>query len=250
MKPFIGITTGFTGEDSLTRIALREAYSNEVRRAGGTPVLLPLDIKQEDVEEYTARLDGILFSGGGDLSPHFFNEDPVRELHSFSSSRDNTELALIKQARLSRIPVFGICRGCQLINVALGGSLIQDIPSQMPQAIGHNPKEIQYHEPYHSVSILPGKSLIAGIVGQGSLRTNSFHHQAVKQLAPALRVTAQTSDGIVEAFEGEDPAWYVNCVQFHPEMMCEKYPEFRGFFSDFVKAASSACKSSACKSSA
>ena len=236
MKPFIGITTNFTGDNSLICSSLRASYNNEVRNAGGTPVLLPHNILPEEAGVYVAKLDGILFSGGGDLSPHLYNEEPIRELHSFFSIRDAAELALMKEARLLYLPVFGICRGCQTINVALGGTLIQDIPRQIPDSIGHYPKEIPNYEPYHNVTILPGESKITSIFNQSNIRTNSFHHQAVKQLAPGLRITAQTSDGIIEAYEGIDPAWYIHCVQFHPETMCEKYPEFRLLFSDFIKA--------------
>ena len=242
MKPFIGITTGFTGEDSQIAIFLRETYSNEVRRAGGTPILLPLDIKHEHVEEYTGRIDGILFSGGGDISPHLFDEDPIRELLTFLTIRDDTEMALMKVALQLRLPVLGICRGCQIINVSLGGSLIQDIPRQIPESIGHYPKGLPYHEPYHNVSILPGESRMASIFKQPVIRTNSFHHQSVKELAAGLRKTAETSDGIIEAFEGIDPAWYVHCVQFHPETMCEKHPQFRGIFTDFVNACQTRAK--------
>ena len=236
MKPFIGITTNFTGQDAQLCISLRETYCNEIRRAGGVPVLLPLDIKSEDIGEYTARVDGILFSGGADLSTHLFNEDPIWELNSVSSVRDATELALMEAARHLKLPVLGICRGCQTVNVALGGTLIQDIARQIPNSIGHYPKDTPSCEPYHNVTILDGESRIAAIIKQPGIRTNSFHHQAVKQLAPGLRVTAQTSDGIVEAYESADPSWFVHCVQFHPEAMSEKHPEFRGFFTDFVMA--------------
>ena len=243
MKPFIGITTTFTGEDYQIGSNLRATYSNEIRRAGGTPVLLPHNILPEEASEYTVKLDGLLFSGGGDLSPHYFNEEPIRELGGFLSIRDVTELSLMREAQQIGLPVFGICRGCQLINVALGGSLYQDIPRQIPDSIGHYPKNTPHYEPFHKVTIVSGESRIASIVKQPSIRTNSFHHQSVKHLAPGLRVTAQAADGIIEAFEGTDPAWYVHCVQFHPETMCEKHPEFRAFFTEFVNACGNWTKS-------
>ena len=236
MKPFIGITTDYSGEYSPFRICLEEPYAIEIRRAGGLPVLLPLDISPEDAVEYASKLDGILFSGGSDLSPHLFNEEPIRELNSLLSSRDYSELALMKAAQRLCLPVFGICRGCQTINVALGGTLFQDIPRQIPGAHGHYPKDTPVFEPYHSVSILSDDSRMAAIFKKPVVRTNSFHHQSVRQLAPGLRVTAQSSDGIIEAYEGADSAWYVHAVQFHPETMGEKHPEFRGLFTDFVTA--------------
>jgi len=236
MKPVIGITTDCVVDGASSRIGLKETYSNEIRRAGGLPILLPLEIAEEDAEEYASKLDGILFSGGADLSPHLFDEEPIWELNSFLSSRDNTELALMKAARNLRLPIFGICRGCQTINVALGGTLYQDIPRQIPGSNGHYPKGTPVYEPYHSVSILGSDSRMAAVFKKPFIRTNSFHHQSVKQLAEGLRLTAQTADGIVEAYEGIDPAWFIHAVQFHPEAMSEKHPEFRGLFIDFIKA--------------
>ena len=236
MKPVIGITTSYIGEASPMRIFLKETYSNEIRQAGGLPMLLPLDINIEDIKEYTARLDGILFSGGADLSPHLFNEEPMWELNCLLSSRDNTELGLMKAARDLRMPIFGICRGCQTINVALGGTLYQDIQRQVPGSHGHYPKDTPACEAYHSVSILDAGSYMAEVFKQSVIRTNSFHHQSVKKLAEGLRLTAQTSDGIVEAFQGVDPGWYVHAVQFHPEAMSSKYPEFHGLFVSFIEA--------------
>jgi len=236
MKPFIGITTSYMDDASPMRMFIKETYTIEIIRAGGLPILLPLDVSAEDAGEYASKLDGILFSGGADLSPHLFNEEPIRELNSLLSVRDNTELALMKAAERLRLPIFGICRGCQTINVALGGSLIQDIPRQVPAAHGHYPKDTPVYEPYHSVSILSGDSIMGTVFKKSVIRTNSFHHQSVKQLGQGLRLTAQTADGIVEAFEGTDSAWYVHAVQFHPEAMGEKYPEFRGLFNDFITA--------------
>jgi len=236
MKPVIGITTDCIIESSSARISLKETYSNEIRRAGGLPILLPLEILAEDAEEYASKLDGILFSGGADFSPHLFNEEPIGELHSLLTVRDNTELALMKAAKKLHLPIFGICRGCQTINIALGGSLYQDIPRQVPTAHGHYPKGTPVYEPYHSVTILCSDSRMASVFKKSVVRTNSFHHQSVKQLAEGLRLTAQTSDGIVEAYEGTDPSWYVHAVQFHPEAMADKHPEFTGLFNDFLQA--------------
>jgi len=234
MKPFIGITTGFTGDEPQLAHYLRTNYTNEVKRAGGIPVIFPLLITPEDAAEYVSKVDGIVFSGGPDFSPYLFNEDPIRELINFSTVRDDTEFALFREAQSAKLPILGICRGCQVINVAMGGSLFQDIPRQVQDAIGHNPSGIPSHEPYHRITILPGESRIASILKVSSIRTNSFHHQSVKQVGKGLRVTARTSDGVVEALEGTDPSWYVHCLQFHPEGMCERHPEFRALFTDFI----------------
>jgi len=236
MKPVIGITTDYSDEQSPLRICLEETYTMEVRRAGGLPVLLPLAISAEDAGEYASKLDGILFSGGSDMAPHLFNEEPIRELNCLLSARDYGELALMKEAGRLRLPVFGICRGCQTINVALGGTLYQDIPRQIPGAGGHYQKGTPDYEPYHSVSIPGEDSRMAAVFKKSVVRTNSFHHQSVKQLGRGLRVTAQSADGVIEAYEGTDSEWYIHAVQFHPEAMGEKHPEFRGLFSDFVTA--------------
>ena len=236
MKPLIGITTDYSGDFPPWRICLKETYTNEVRRAGVLPILLPLDVSAEDVEEYTAKLDGILFSGGSDLSPHLFNEEPIRELNSLITVRDNTELALMNSARKLRLPILGICRGCQTINVALGGTLYQDIPRQIPDSHGHYPKGTTMYEPYHSVKILSEGSIMSAVFKKPVVRTNSFHHQSVKELAKGMRLTAQATDGVIEAFESADSAWYVHALQFHPEAMSERHPEFRGIFTHFVTA--------------
>ena len=236
MKPFIGVTCGFSGEDAMIFNHLRATYTKEIKRAGGIPVILPLEIHSEDAEEYVSKLDGILFTGGGDISPHLFDEDPIKELGGFISIRDVTEFELMKAAQKLGVPVFGICRGCQVINVVLGGTLYQDIPKQLPDAIGHSPRNTAHYEPFHKITIEPGDSRISRVIKKQSIMTNSFHHQSVKQLAPGLRVTAKTSDGIIEAYEGTDPGWYVHSVQFHPETMSERHPEFREFFTEFVNA--------------
>jgi len=236
MKPLIGITTDSAGDTAPWRISLKETYSNAIRAAGGLPILLPLDISAEDVEEYVPKLNGVLFSGGSDLSPHLFKEEPIKELNSLLTSRDNTEMALMKVIQRLRIPIFGICRGIQTINTALGGTLFQDIPQQIPGAHGHYPRGTPAFEPYHSISILQSDSRIGSVFKKSAIRTNSFHHQSIKQIAPGLRVTAQASDGVIEACESTESAWYIHAVQFHPEAMCEKHPEFLGLFIEFVNA--------------
>jgi putative glutamine amidotransferase len=236
MKPIIGITSGSSGDESGLRATLSEAYINAIKRAGGIPLIVPYCILADDADEYITRLDGVLFSGGADISPHLYDEEPVREVASFSSVRDAGEFALIRAAGSQRKPVFGICRGCEVLNVALGGSLFQDIPTQIPESIGHYPAKILFDELYHNVSILSGESRMASIFKLPAIRTNSFHHQSVKQLAPGLRVTAVAKDGVIEAYEGTDPAWYVHSVQFHPEGLFGKHQEFLGLFTDFITA--------------
>ncbi|MFH2114709.1 MAG: gamma-glutamyl-gamma-aminobutyrate hydrolase family protein, partial [Spirochaetota bacterium] len=180
MKPIIGISAALYRNEGEHYSRLNDTYTRSVRDAGGIPMILPYDIAPDDAERYLAVLDGILFSGGGDLDPKHFGEAPHPALRRISAVYDASELALFKEAARKKLPVFGICRGCQVINVALGGSLIQDIPAQVPAAMGHNPAGTAMSEPYHLVEILDRNSLMALCFGTGPVYTNSFHHQAVK----------------------------------------------------------------------
>ena len=241
MKPIIGITAALTRNEGDQYSRLNDSYTRSIRAAGGVPLILPYDTVPDDAPHYLAVLDGILFSGGGDLDPKYFGEDPHPALKRISAAYDTSELALFKAAAGKKLPVFGICRGCQLINVAMGGSLIQDIPAQMPGAMSHSAAGIPMSEPYHLVEILDQDSIMARCFGTAQVYTNSFHHQAVKNLAPGLRFSARSRDGIVEAFEGTDPSWFLHAVQFHPEAMST--PDLQGshgflnLFACFVEAA-------------
>jgi len=237
MKTRIGITAFPVRRDADRYSTLNENYTRSVRAAEGLPFLLPFDYSPAEAEACLDSLDGLLLSGGGDLLPAFYNEEPLRTVNRVCALHDRSELALLAAAARRRLPVFGICRGCQVINVGLGGSLIQDIPSQLPQSQGHSPEGLHMSEPYHSVDICDKQSILAAVFESDRVRTNSFHHQAVQRLADGLRVTGRTDDGIIEAFEGCDPAWYVHGVQFHPEAHTRDYPAFLGLFSHFVQAA-------------
>ena len=142
MKPIIGISSALYRNEGDNYSRLNETYTYSIRAAGGIPLLLPYDTRPEDVDPSLAVLDGLLLSGGGDLDPKHYREDPHPALGRISAIYDASDLALFKEAARRKLPVFGICRGCQIINVALGGSLIQDIPAQIPGAISHNPTQI------------------------------------------------------------------------------------------------------------
>jgi len=242
MKPIIGISAALYRSEGEQYSRLNDTYTRSIREAGAVPVVLPFDTCPQDAGQYMEILDGLLLSGGGDLHPKYFGEDPHLALKRVSASYDASELALFKAAAGRRMPVFGICRGCQLMNVALGGSLIQDIPAQIPAAMSHNPAGIPMSEPYHLVEILDRDTIMARCFGADPVFTNSFHHQAVKDLAPGLRVSARSRDGIIEAFEGTERSWFLHAVQFHPEAMsAPELPDslgFRKLFYCFVAAAS------------
>jgi len=240
MKPLIGITA--TPQDIafdhgvFHRHCLSDTYSRSIIASGGIPVIIPSAI--EDVGSLFDTLDGIVFSGGGDLDPSLFGADRHPETDGIDAERDAFELAAAREAVARDIPTLGICRGIQVINVALGGTLFQDIDSEVPSAIEHRQhKEGKDRDDLgHLVSLAPGAHPLRDILGKDSLQTNSFHHQAVKVPAHELEVIATTADGIIEAM------WYPGmrfglAVQWHPEMLSTNYGDHAKIFAAFVSAA-------------
>lgn len=237
----IGITTLEThGEAGLTH-SLSDAYVLSIRDAGGLPVLLPSFPPGTDVEKGAAAclefLDGLVLSGGGDFSAHLFGEEPHPAVRRVSDRRDSFEFALLRAARSLGLPVLGICRGCQAIALAAGGSIWQDIPSQVPGAHGHSPAGLAMDQLYHGIEIPDSSSRLGRALGSVRLRVNSFHHQSVRDPGKGMIVSARSPDGIVEAIEAEDPEWFCLGVQFHPETLTAGHPEFRGLFRALTAAA-------------
>jgi putative glutamine amidotransferase len=179
-------------------------------------------------------VSGLVLTGGGDVDPARYGEKRHEKVHSVSAARDATEAALVEEARDRGMPVLAICRGIQMLNVALGGTLIQDISSQCETNIAHDeegPRDSRSHE----VIIEPG-SLIAGAMGIERGKVNSFHHQSVKDVAAGMRVTARAPDGVIEGLESTDHNWWVLAVQWHPEEMTESpEPWDRGLFKAFAR---------------
>jgi putative glutamine amidotransferase len=263
-KPKIGVTWGSHASPEHMRKLLY--YIAQVRAAGGDPVaVLPLQavgdaiayISREDCGLYqlhagegaAARdFDGILFAGGDDIEPFRYREEPETETLQVDAPRDGVELPLLRGALEAGVPVFGICRGAQLLNIALGGTLIQDIPSQHADAIPHG-KGAE-----HEIRIVPG-SRLASLAGSLKLSTNSYHHQGMTdptQLAPGLVATATSSDGIIEALEPVPGtlSGYVMAVQWHPERSGPEeggaYDRLtRALFADFLDAARQRAQGSA-----
>lgn len=167
-----------------------------------------------------------------------FGQEPVRQLKRADSLRDECELILFELARKKLMPVLGICRGHQLINVALGGTLHQDLYRAFPDSLGHSPEDLAVDELHHHIEILDPECHLARVFGTGSILVNSFHHQAVDRIAGGLVATARSSDGIIEALEwrspGEEAPWHVSAVQFHPECLAARHPEFLALFRHFV----------------
>jgi putative glutamine amidotransferase len=237
--PIIGITCTQIDppeDQGRPRFGLSETYVRAVAAAGGAPLLIPLLTEREMLRALYERLDGLLLSGGGDIDPCHFGETVHESCRRILPDRDDMELALVRWAAEEHKPLLGICRGIQVLNVALGGSLYQDIPSQFPEALAHTPNPAHpREEPSHPVSIRPGTHL-ARILGASSLAVNSFHHQSLKDLAPGLSVTAQAPDGVVEAVELAGHPFALG-VQWHPEEMADLDFHARRLFSALTKAA-------------
>ena len=216
---------------------LHKEYTDAVLAAGGLPIVLPLTDDETSLEALLARADGLLLTGGGDVNPALFGGDAANPtLKSVSPIRDRMELFLTRRLLdESRRPVLGICRGCQVMNVAGGGTLVIDIPSEIGNAVNHS--DPRQYEPVHEVNIEAGSRLHA-LAGVTRIRANSSHHQAVKDIAPRLRVTARCEhDGVVEAVELNDRAFFLG-VQWHPERLYEKHAPSAALFRALVAAAS------------
>ena len=218
------------------RAGVNAAYVSAVAAAGGIPLILSQLIGDAGVARALEGCDGLLLTGGEDVDPAHYGEAPSQALGAVDRDRDRFELALFAAARAARLPVLGICRGIQLINVALGGTLYQDLPSERPGSIDHDPRMPRAARTHH-VRLAPG-SRAARALGVDRLVPNSFHHQAIRDLGPALIATGWSDDGVIEAVEGRPGDPWLLAVQWHPEEMHEDVtaPE-RGLFRAVVEEA-------------
>ena len=235
MAPLIGLTTRQlkTPNSSSAIIGAGERYIKAIKSAGGVPLLIPLDSTESEVGQILSQLDGVLLSGGEDIDPRHYGEAPIEQIGEISAPRDKTELALARLAFERNLPLLGICRGLQVANVALGGSLYQDIATQVAGALTHTVDK--WEELSHPIK-LESDSKLERILGGGPLAVNSLHHQAAKLIAPQLHVTARASDGIVEALEAPSRDFFI-CVQAHPEALWEKIDKrWAKLFSEFIIA--------------
>lgn len=232
--PVIGITTSYDTAEK--NYFLKCSYAESIVRAGGLPLLIPADEAVGREAEYAQALSGILFAGGGDIHPKYFGEEPQAgfEMGIILPQRDSFEIRLYKEAKKRRMPMLGICRGIQLMAVAAGGSIYQDIDTgtKRVQRIRHMQKAPDWCET-HSVSILPDTRL-AQIYGVERIMTNSFHHQSVKNVPDGYRVSALSGDGIVEAIESLYLPFCIG-VQWHPERTGDE--RTAGLFQAFVRQA-------------
>lgn len=234
-RPLIGVTTSITVEHYPERAYVNSAYLSAVQQAGGIPILLPPPLERPAREALRDRLDAVLLTGGGDLDPARFGEAPHPSTYEVSATRDGLELSLVEYALDRGRPLLAICRGIQVLNVALGGTLYQDIPSDPGSPIRHSQKEPR-EQPTHAVKVRGEGTRLGGILGGLELEVNSLHHQAVKRLGRGLTAVAWAPDGIVEGVEGTGSGFVVG-VQWHPEDLVGHDPAARRLFAALVEAA-------------
>lgn len=218
------------------RSAANQQYIEAVAEAGGAPVLVPMDLNPDTLAAIYANLDGLLLPGGDDVAPYRYHQDPHPGLGHVDDRRDELELTLATWALRDNLPVLGICRGIQVLAVAAGGTLYQDVPSQLSGAASHDVREHGRDHRCHDITIQPG-SRLAQALGTVSTPVNSFHHQAVLDVPPGFSVSATAPDGVIEGIESAGHNFAVG-VQCHPEGMWQTTaPEFAGLFREFVAAA-------------
>ena len=235
MRPVIGMMPYLDTDNN--RLWLRNQYCGSIIGSGGAPFVFPITNDEPLIDQLTEMCDGFVFTGGHDVSPSLYGEEPLEGLCDSSLERDTMESAVLKRALDSGKPVLGICRGLQFINAYLGGSLYQDLPSQFGRDITHYQSE-PYPVPTHEVWI-DGDTPLHDLLSEDMIPVNSFHHQGIKKLAPGLIPMAGSPDGLIEAFYRPGSS-YLWAVQWHPEMMFDGFLHSRKLFGSFMDAVQSA----------
>lgn len=238
MPPLIGVSAGHRdvtspGADERAHV-LYVAYTRMVREAGGVPVVLAPG-PPEEVPALLDHLDGLVLTGGGDVDPAAYGGSDHPKVYGVDPERDAFELALAREAAARRMPTLAICRGMQVLNIAFGGTLVEDIADADADAVPHRVEGEDAYRPIQEVTVEPG-STTAAVLGTERLSVNSVHHQGIGRLAGAFRLTATTADGVVEAYEPADGAWPLWAVQWHPEWLPAEEPS-RRLFRAVVEAA-------------
>ncbi|MGD9933898.1 MAG: gamma-glutamyl-gamma-aminobutyrate hydrolase family protein [Dehalococcoidia bacterium] len=237
---YVGITTSLVEGKSPERISLNAAYVQAVQGAGAMPVLLPPYLTGPQLDELCENLDGLVLTGGGDVDPARYDERPHPKVLGVSARRDRFEFIVLRKALEEHIPVLAICRGMQVLNVALGGTLFQHVPDIFGQSICHQQVEAggQRSDVTHPVEVRRG-TLLANLIGSGAVGVNSMHHQAVHALGQHMVPVARTADGLIEAIEAPSLGEFVLGVQWHPEELVEVSEAARALFDGFVAACGS-----------
>src|SRR5574337_991123 len=235
MRPRIGITSWHYRDDDERWEAVLEGYPRAVFEAGGLPLILPIPHAAPDlIEGYLETVDGLILTGGADIDPSFYGQSVLERCGEIDEERDRFEVALVHAARSRDLPLLGICRGLQVLNVAMGGSLYQDLAYRQETNPAHQSPREQRGESAHAVTIMEGSRLIE-ILGVRALRVTSTHHQIIRDLASGLTVNAVAPDGVVEGVEGTGR--FLVAVHWHPERMFTRHPEQLALFRALVEAA-------------
>ncbi|CAN2255425.1 gamma-glutamyl-gamma-aminobutyrate hydrolase family protein [Bacillus vallismortis] len=238
MKPVIGISGSIIIDQGgrfpgYKRAYVNDTYVQSVLDAGGVPFIVPVINDEETIDQMIQQIDGLVMSGGHDVNPLLYGEEPLAKQGSVFPERDEFDQLLIKKAIAAGKPVFAICRGLQILNVAFGGSIYQDLSYIENASIKHD----QYNNtevPTHTIDIEPGTHLHS-VFGDTAL-VNSFHHQAIKDVAPGFLISARARDKVIEAIEMESSTFVLG-VQWHPEMLTKGYPLMLKLFETLVEKA-------------
>jgi putative glutamine amidotransferase len=218
------------------RFGINQSYVRALTAAGCAPVLIPLLDDEERLRAIYERLDGIVLPGGADVAPQEYGEEPIGDLNVVEALRDRTELTLARWAFADDLPTLGICRGQQVLNVALGGSLWQDLRHQGVTSVEHSDADGRARTALmHRVRLDPD-SRLAQLIDETNIEVNSLHHQAVKTVAPPLKITGTSEDGVIESLESDDRRFLI-AVQWHPEEI-DTLPWVQRLFAGFARAAS------------
>lgn len=240
MKPLIGLTP--TPElrkmdhGTFRLSTLSEYYSKAVEAAGGIPVILPTHLS--DTQAVLDRLDGIIITGGGDIDPSRYDQIAHETTGGIDHERDQLEIAIVKAAIAREMPLLGICRGLQVLNVALAGSLHQDIDTLIPDAAEHRQQnqQIFHEEPTQTVTLAPGEHPLTEMANHNTMHVNTFHHQSINRLGEGLQAIAHGTDGVIESvYYPQAP--FCMAVQWHPEMLASSRDEHAAIFRGLIEAA-------------
>ncbi len=231
MKPIIGVMPLW--DDGKESLWMLPGYMDGIGQAGGIPVVFPLSAEERDLEQLAGVCDGFLFTGGHDVSPNIYGEEPMEGVVDICEKRDAMETIVLRSAMNADKPVLGICRGIQFINAVLGGTLYQNLPTQNPTGINHR-QHPPYDLPAHHVAVVKDSPLYEHLKTD-QLPVNSYHHQAVKKAAPGLAAMAVSPDGIIEALYKPDRRFLWG-VQWHPEFSFRTDSHSRKIFEAFVAA--------------
>jgi putative glutamine amidotransferase len=230
--PLVALTATTAASDGIVRVRTNAAYVRALEAAGLVPLVLP-PLDPLHAGRALDAVSGLVLTGGEDVAPGRYGEAAHPALGTVNEERDAWEVALIANARERRLPTLAICRGIQVLNVALGGTLVQDIPSQCPAALPHKPKSGRGVR-VHDVSVDP-RSRLAELLKAEQLTVNSAHHQSIARAADSLRITAHAPDGIIEGVEWEGDDWWAVGVQWHPEELVDTPEEWdRALFASFA----------------